>query len=267
MILDLRLGQRGLLDRRPHHRPGAPVEAAVEQEAAELAHDLRFRREAHGGVGIVPVADDAEALELALLHPDPVVGEGAAVRPELADRHGVLVALLLAVGLLDLPLDRQAVAVPAGHVDRILAQHLLRAHDDILEDLVERGAEVQVTVGVGRPVVEDELGPAGSLFAQAPVEADLLPARGHRRLALRQLGLHGKAGARHEDRIAVVGAHDRAWRRGGAGLSSASGAGARASIARAESQSRAIWAFRLSIPSKRRSGRTRSAKAARSRRP
>ena len=267
VILDLGLGQRRLLDRRPHHRPGAPVEAAVEQEAAELAHDLRLGREAHGGVGIVPVADHAEPLELSPLHVDPVLREGAAVGPELADRHGVLVAPLLAPGLLDLPLDGQAMAVPARHVDRIPAQHLLRAHDDILEDLVQRRAEVEMAVGVGRPVVEDEFGPPRGLFAQAPVEAGLLPVRGHRRLAFRQPCLHGKAGARHEDGIAVVGAHERASRRGASTLSPASGGAVRARMARAASQSRAICAFRASMPSKRRSGRTRSAKAARSRRP
>ena len=55
-----------------------------------------------------------------------------------------------------LPLDRQAVAVPARHIGRILAEHLLRAVDDVLQDLVQRGAEMDVAVGVGRAVVQDE---------------------------------------------------------------------------------------------------------------
>ena len=59
VVLDLGLGQRRLLHRRPHDRPRAPVEAAVDQEAAEFAHDLRLGPEAHGGVRIVPVADHA----------------------------------------------------------------------------------------------------------------------------------------------------------------------------------------------------------------
>ena len=37
VILDLGLGQRGLLDHRPQHRLGALVEPAVHQELAELA--------------------------------------------------------------------------------------------------------------------------------------------------------------------------------------------------------------------------------------
>ena len=267
MILDLGLGQRRLLHGRPHHGPRAPVEAAVDEEAPELAHDLRLGGEAHGGVGIVPVADHAQALELAALHVDPVVGEGAAVGAELADRDRVLVAPLLAVGLLDLPLDGQPVAIPARHVDRVLAQHLLGADHDILEDLVQRRAEVEVAVGVGRAVVKHELGAPGGALPQAPVEADFLPARGHRRFALGQPRLHGEGGARHEDGIAVIDGHELTWRRGRGEDSSASGGVRRARMARAVSQSSAICAFRASMPSKRRSGRTRSAKAARSRLP
>ena len=268
VIFDLRLGQRRLLDRRPHHRLGAPVEASVHQELAELADDLGLGRGAHGGVGVVPVADHPEALELASLHVDPVLGEGPAVGAEAAHRRGVLVLALLAVRLLDLPFDRQAVAVPARHVDGVLAQHLLRAHHDVLEDLVERGAEMEMAVGVGRPVVEDEFRTPGRIGPQAPVEPDRIPALDHGRLALRQPRLHREGGTGHEDGVAVVGAHERAWRSGiGAAGSAASGGAVRARRARAVSQSRAICAFRPSTPSNRRSGRTRAAKAARSRRP
>src|SRR3546814_16098164 len=76
------------------------------------------------------------------------------------DRHVVLVLAAGAVLLLDLPLDRQAVAVPAGHVDGLPPGHVLRAVDDVLEDLVQRVADVQVAVRVGRPVMQDENGRA-----------------------------------------------------------------------------------------------------------
>ncbi len=45
VVLDLGLGQRGLLDHRPHHRLRALVEAAVQQELADLADDLRLGRD------------------------------------------------------------------------------------------------------------------------------------------------------------------------------------------------------------------------------
>ena len=53
----------------------------------------------------------------------------------------------------------QAVAVPARHVRRVEAQHVAGLDDEVLEDLVERRADVDLAVGVRRPVVQQvELG-------------------------------------------------------------------------------------------------------------
>ncbi len=157
LVLDLGLGERGLLHHRPHHRLRAAIELAGRGELHHLAGDLRLGRESHGRVGVVPVAVDAEALELLALHVDPVLGEGAAFLAELDHRPDVVLVLALgAVLLLDLPFDRQAVAVPARHIVGIVAEHLLRARDDVLQDLVERVADMDVAVGVGRAVMQDE---------------------------------------------------------------------------------------------------------------
>src|SRR3546814_8320448 len=73
-----------------------------------------------------PVADHAEALEFRGLDLHPLRGEIAALAAELQHRHRVLVLAGGAVLLLDLPLDRQAVAVPARHIVGVLAEHLVR---------------------------------------------------------------------------------------------------------------------------------------------
>jgi len=67
---------------------------------------------------------------------DPVLGKLAAFAAELLDRHAVFRQAAGAVFLLDDPLDRQAVAIPARHVGRVLAEHLLRPVDHVLEDFV-----------------------------------------------------------------------------------------------------------------------------------
>ena len=56
----------------------------------------------------------------------------------------------------DLELDRQPVAIPARHVGRAKAGHRFRFHDEILEDLVQRRAHVDVAVRERRAVVQDE---------------------------------------------------------------------------------------------------------------
>ncbi len=180
VVLDLGLGQRRLLHHAPHHRLGAAIERAVHGELHQLRGDRGLGLVVHGRVVVLPVALDAEALELLALHADPVLGEGAALLAELARGLGIVESrLLIALGavlLLDLPLDRQAVTVPARHVVGVEAQHLLGPGHHVLQDLVQRRADVDVGVGVGRPVVQDELGPAFRRLAQAVVEADLGPA-------------------------------------------------------------------------------------------
>ncbi len=207
VIFDLGFGQRGLLDHRPQHRLRALVEAAVEQELAQFPHDDRLGLVLHRRVVIVPVTVDAEALELLALDRDPVIGEGPALAPELDDRDLVLVLLLGAVLLLDLPLDRQAVAVPARDIVAVLAQHLLGAADQVLQDLVERVADMQVAVGVGRAVVQHELRAALALLAKPVPQLHVGPALQELGLLLGQARTHGEIGLRQENAGFIISCH------------------------------------------------------------
>lgn len=83
---------------------------------------------------------------------DVLFGVFAAGRADLHLRHG---GFLRAQFVIHLELDRQTVAIPTGDVGRIVALHSLQADDEILEQLVERVAQVDVTVGVGRAVVQN----------------------------------------------------------------------------------------------------------------
>jgi hypothetical protein len=85
---------------------------------------------------------------------DLLGGEGAALGLHLVARQ------VAAVLLLDRVLDRQAVAVPARDVLRVEALELALLDDHVLEDLVDRVAHVDLAVGIGRAVVQDELGRA-----------------------------------------------------------------------------------------------------------
>src|SRR5699024_892446 len=82
---------------------------------------------------------------------------------------------VLAVGGLDLMLNGQPVAVPARHIGSIETSQTLGLDDDVLEDLVDRMADVDAAVGVGRAIVKDEGLAATALLTQAPVDIQLLP--------------------------------------------------------------------------------------------
>src|SRR5260370_28971909 len=101
---------------------------------------------------MIPIALDAEPLEFLALHFEPVLSVGAALLAELDHRLWMReVRLLFFLGavifLFDLPLDRQAVAVPARHVLRIKTEHLLASRHHFLEDLIDVVTPVYVPLG------------------------------------------------------------------------------------------------------------------------
>src|SRR5262249_16233986 len=130
--------------------------------------------------------------------------EGATLATELVDRHRVLVAALGAVLLLDLPLDRQAVAVPARHVVRAVTHHLVPARPHVLQALVERWAHVDAAARIGSPGGQAEPGADAWICAQALVEPELLPAGEDLGLLLRQPGAHREIGLGQKKSLAVV---------------------------------------------------------------
>src|SRR5690606_23084344 len=155
-------------------------------------------------VRVVPVADHAQALEVLALDLDLRLRVFAALLPELGR---VQLDADLAVLLLDRDLDRQAVAVPARAVRRVEAGQVARLDDEVLEDLVDRVAEVDRAVGVWRAVVQHEQRAALGVRAQLLVEAFGFPAREDVGLAARQVATHGEVGGGQVEGSFVVLAH------------------------------------------------------------
>jgi hypothetical protein len=127
------------------------------QELDEGARDHRLVLGAHGEVRIVPLPQHAQALEVPALQVDVFLGVLAAGAANLDGRHLGLAGTQV---LIHLDFDGQPVAIPPRHVRGVEARHGLRFDDEILEDLVEGGSQVNAAVGVRRPVVEDENGAA-----------------------------------------------------------------------------------------------------------
>ena len=184
------------------HRLLALVDEAALDELAERPCDVRLIPRVHRQVVVVPVAEDHQPLELAGHHVDEAAGVVAAGAADLGHRH---VALLRSELAIDLQLDRQAVAVVARQVRHVEAGHRARLDDEVLEDLVERRAEVDLAVGVRRAVVEDELRRAAALRANLPVQVHGLPAGDRFRLGRLQVRLHRETCARQIDRVLPLG--------------------------------------------------------------
>ena len=157
-------------------------------------------------VGVVPIAQHAQALEALALQVDVLNGELVAQLADLGDRR--VVELLGAELLLDLVLDGLAMAIPAGNVRRLKALHGLVAVDDVLGDLVHGVAQVDRAVGIRRTVVQDELLVALVLLEHELIHVVLLPALEALRLALRQGRPHGELGLGQVHGLLVLVCHE-----------------------------------------------------------
>ena len=199
-VLGLGVGERGLVGGVPEHGLQAAVRVAFLRQLQKRLDDLGFECRGHREVGALPVAADAEALELGLLDAHPLGGVGSTAG---AERVGRPLLFLLAELLHHLNLDGQAVVVPAGDVGRAKALQRLVTRHDIFQRLVERMAEVEVAVGVGRAVVEDERLGFRAVDALL-VDVFLLPELLEAGLARGQVGAHRELRLREVEGLAVV---------------------------------------------------------------
>ena len=108
------------------------------------------------------------------------------------EENAPLPDLLITDGGQSLQLDGQAVGIKTGHIGSLIALHVLFADDDILDDLVQGGAHVDVAVCIRRAVVQDKLGLAVVVLDQVVVQVVLLPILQHGGLLLGQTGTHLK---------------------------------------------------------------------------
>ena len=156
-------------------------------------------------IGVVPVAEHAQAAETGLLQLDVLDSELVA---ELADlSRGSLVELLGAELLLDLVLDRLTVAVPTGDIGNFAALHHPVTVDHVLGDLVHGVADVDRTVGVRRAVVQHELLMTLVLLQNLLVDLVVLPVLESLGLGLGKTGTHGKSGFGQIHRLLVLVCH------------------------------------------------------------
>ena len=204
-VLDLGLGECGVAMLAPVNRLVSAIDHALIEHGLEDLDVGGIMLVIERQIGVVPVAEHAQATEAGLLQLDVLDSELVA---ELADlSRGGLVELLGAELLLDLVLDRLAMAVPTGDVGNLIALHHPVAVDHVLGDLIHGVADVDRTVGVRRAVVQHELLVTLVLLQNLLVDLVVLPVLESLGLGLGKTGTHGKSGFRQIHRLLVLVCH------------------------------------------------------------
>jgi hypothetical protein len=149
-VFDFSLGKGCRIADAPINRLASAIDVAFLHEIQESVGDRGFIVEAHRQIRIVPAAENAQALEIFLVLFDVTRRKFATQLSELRRRNFAFAAQFL----FHLCFDRQAVAIPAGNVRRVVASHALRLDDQVFQNFVQAGAEVNRPGRIGRPVVK-----------------------------------------------------------------------------------------------------------------
>ena len=198
LVFDLCFRQSRAAGAAPVHGFQSLVDISLAHELAEGAGDGGLVAVAHGEVGCVPIPEDAQSNELPFLQLHELAGVLPAFAANLDTGHA---GLFPAEHLVDLDLDRQSVTVPSGDVGRVETRHGSRLDDEVLENLVFGMSDMDVAVGVGRSVVQEEHRTSGSEVADLPVQLQLVPPLQYARFQVGKAGLHRKAGSGQIDGV------------------------------------------------------------------
>ena len=199
------LGQRRTTVKAPVHGLQAAEHVTLVQDASQRADLVGLVAVVHRHVRTIPLAQHTQALEVLALAVDLLERVGAGLGLHFRHRQ------VLAVLLFDLDFDGHAVAVPARHVVRVIAGHVAALDDDVLQDLVDRVADVDVAVRIGRAVMQHEARPAAAGRTDRLVDVVFLPLRNPGGLALGEVAPHGEGGVGQVEGLFIV--HERQNRR------------------------------------------------------
>ena len=201
-VFDLRLGQRGAARDAPIHGLFPAIDEALLDEVREQAQFVGLVFFVQREVGIFPIAQHAEALELRALDVD-VFARVSLARG--ADGRGIGGGVAgLAHLLADLEFDGQPVAVPARDVGRIKPAQGFVFDDDVLEDLVERGADVDIAIRKRGAVVQHKFLRPAACRANGVVEAGGLPFLESSRLVQDEVRPHREVGFGQVECVFIV---------------------------------------------------------------
>ena len=100
--------------------------------------------------------------------------------------------------------DGEPVAVPSRHIGAPEPFHGLELDDDVLQYFIQRVADVDVAVRIGRAVVQDVGFLAFRMLLELVINIFPLPVLDGLWFQITEIGLHGKIGFRQIERRFVI---------------------------------------------------------------
>ena len=112
---------------------------------------------------------------------------------------------MLAKLFFNLDLDWHAVAIPSRHILRIKTIKLTGFDDHIFQNFIDRVADMNITIGIGRAVMQNKFRSTDAHLANTLIQIFFLPLGHPLRLTFGHIAAHRKRGLGHVDRIFTIG--------------------------------------------------------------
>ena len=91
--------------------------------------------------------------------------------------------------------------IPAGNIRGIKTREAARLDDDVFQNFIDGMTDMNVAVGIGRPIVQDELGTSCGSFPDSVINLFVLPLLDPFGFPFGKITSHGKWCIGHVDRI------------------------------------------------------------------
>ena len=143
---------------------------------------------AHREVWIVPTPKNTEAFEIALVLLNIARGKFAAEAAKFRRWNLSFAAKLF----FDLRFDGETMAIPPRHVRGVMARHGFRFDDEVFQDFIETGTEMDGARRIRRAIVQNKKWFALSSCKNGIVKIRFLPGIELFWLILRETGFHRK---------------------------------------------------------------------------
>ncbi len=151
-VFDFGFGERRGIEKAPIDWLASTVHVALFHKVEERVGDSGFVVEAHREIRIVPAAKNSQTFEIFLMLFDVAVGEGPAQLAEFRRSNFTFAAKFF----FDLCFDGKTVAIPPGNIRGIVAGHALGLDDQIFQNFIQAGAQVDGACGIGRAIVQNK---------------------------------------------------------------------------------------------------------------
>ena len=200
-ILNFSFSQRSNTGGTPVNRLPATVQPAVMGEGRQFRSGLPLIAIGHSEVRVLPVPQNTKAFKFITLDADKLLGILTAGFTHLSLTNGIF---LRAEVLLNLQLNRQTMAIPARDIGSMEPLHPLDLQNDIFQGFVQGVANMNMTIGIGRSIMQDIGRPLRGASLKAAIQVQFSPALEHLRLTLEQVCLHRKIGFRKVQGLFVI---------------------------------------------------------------